>query len=172
MQTPASIARHPIHPMLVTFPVGLWIFSLVCDIVFLAGSHAGVWETVAFYSMVGGLLGALAAAVPGLVDLISLKASRARRIGLFHMGINLTAVALYAVNIYLRIMDPGRVQAAFVLSVIGVALIAVSGWLGGEIVHVHGVGVVTPSSARLVARPRSQCDPAREDCRHWETEEV
>ena len=73
MQTPATIARHPIHPMLITFPVGLWIFSLVCDIVFLAGSHAPVWETVAFYSMVGGILGALAAAVPGFIDLLSLK---------------------------------------------------------------------------------------------------
>jgi uncharacterized membrane protein len=171
MQTPASIARHPIHPMLVTFPIGLWIFSLICDIVFLTGSHAAVWATVAFYSMAGGILGALAAAVPGLIDLFSLKSQKVRRLGFTHMAINLTAVVLYAINIYLRISDPARVTGAFALSVAGVALIAVSGWIGGEIVHVHGVGVVAHGRERLPV-PKSGCDPRTEECTRWETDEV
>ena len=72
MRTPASIAGHPIHPMLVTLPIGLWVFSFVCDLVYAFGSVTAVWKTVAFFTMAGGLVGALAAAIPGLIDLLSL----------------------------------------------------------------------------------------------------
>src|SRR5690348_7249457 len=72
MQTPASIARHPIHPMLVPIPIGLWIFSFVCDLFHAGGATAEAWTTVAFYTMAGGIIGALLAALPGLIDLLSL----------------------------------------------------------------------------------------------------
>ena len=65
MRTPASIFAHPIHPMLVVFPIGLWIFSLACDLIRLAGGSGDAWSTVAFFSMIGGFVGALFAAVPG-----------------------------------------------------------------------------------------------------------
>ena len=105
MRTPASIGKHPIHPMLVVFPIGLWIFSLVCDLIGLSVAAPAVWHTVAFYSMVGGLIGALAAAVPGLIDLLYYKggAPPVKKIALTHMVINLSVVVLYAVNIWLRI---------------------------------------------------------------------
>jgi uncharacterized membrane protein len=54
MDTPAQVARHPIHPMLVPIPIGLWIFSLVCDGVYHAGWGGGTWKTVALYTMAGG----------------------------------------------------------------------------------------------------------------------
>jgi uncharacterized membrane protein len=73
MRTPASIFGHPIHPMLIVFPIGLWIFSLAWDLIRLAGASGDAWSTVAFYSMVGGLIGALCAAVPGFIDLLSTK---------------------------------------------------------------------------------------------------
>ena len=73
MRTPASIGKHPIHPMLGVFPIGLWIFSLACDLISFTVAAPDVWHTVAFYSMVGGLIGALAAAVPGLIDLLFYK---------------------------------------------------------------------------------------------------
>ena len=73
MRTPASIFQHPIHPMLIVFPIGLWIFSLACDLIRLAGGSSDAWATVAFYSMVGGLVGALCAAVPGFIDLLFYK---------------------------------------------------------------------------------------------------
>ena len=63
MHTPASIARHPVHPMLVAIPIGLWIFSLICDLIRVFGGTSPNWEIVAWYSMVGGILGALVAAV-------------------------------------------------------------------------------------------------------------
>ena len=65
MQTPASIARHPIHPMLVPIPIGLWVFSFVCDLFHAGGASAQAWTTVAFYTMAGGIIGALLAVLPG-----------------------------------------------------------------------------------------------------------
>jgi len=143
MRTPASIFKHPIHPMLIVFPIGLWIFSLACDLIRLAGGSSDAWATVAFYSMVGGLIGALCAAVPGFIDLLYYKggARPVKKIALTHMAINLTAVVLYAINIGLRASGVSGMGIPVLLSIIGVTLIFVSGWLGGQMVHVYGVGV-------------------------------
>ncbi|PZR92972.1 MAG: hypothetical protein DLM68_01490, partial [Hyphomicrobiales bacterium] len=103
MRVPASIFKHPIHPMLIVFPIGLWIFSLACDLIrLLAGASGNAWSTVALYSMVGGFIGALCAAVPGFIDLLFYKggAPPVKKIALTHMAINLTAVVLYAINIW------------------------------------------------------------------------
>ena len=147
MRTPASIFKHPIHPMLIVFPIGLWIFSLACDLIRLAGASGEVWSTVALFSMVGGLIGALCAAVPGFIDLLFYNggAPPVKKIALTHMAINLTAVVLYVINIWLRASSPTNLgmnlSTPVVLSIIGVALLFVSGWLGGQMVHVYGVGV-------------------------------
>jgi uncharacterized membrane protein len=142
MRTPANIAKHPIHPMLVAIPIGLWIFSLICDLVLVFGGTSENWAIVARYTMVGGVVGALIAAVPGFIDMLALPAP-VKRIALMHMSINLTVVALYVVNIYLRRRG---IEAGITvwLSVIAVAMLAVSGWLGGKMVYVHGVAVETP----------------------------
>ena len=147
MRTPASIFKHPIHPMLIVFPIGLLIFSLACDLIRLTGASGDAWSTVAFFSMVGGFIGALCAAVPGFIDLLFYKggAPPVKKIALTHMAINLTVVVLYAINIWLRANGPTSmsksVSTPVLLSIIGVALLAVSGWLGGQMVHVYGVGV-------------------------------
>ena len=65
MSTPASVARHPLHPILIPLPIGLWVFSLVADLVFLAGWGGATWKAVAWYTMGGGIVGAVLAAVPG-----------------------------------------------------------------------------------------------------------
>jgi uncharacterized membrane protein len=108
MRTPASICKRPIHPMLVVFPIGLWIFSLVCDVVRVAGAPGDAWATVALYSMVCGLVGALCATVPGFIDLLFYKggAPPVRKIALTHMAINLTVVVLYAINLWPRTRSP------------------------------------------------------------------
>jgi uncharacterized membrane protein len=143
MRTPASIGKHPVHPMLVVFPIGLWIFSLGCDLIGLVVDAPQVWFTVAFFTMVGGLIGALLAAVPGLIDLLYYKGGKPplKRIALTHMAINLSAVALYIINVVMRIGAHGDMRIPILLSLIGVAMIGVSGWLGGQMVHVYGVGV-------------------------------
>jgi uncharacterized membrane protein len=141
MSSPASIAGHPIHPMLITVPIGLWVFSLVSDIIFFTGWGGATWGDVAFYTMGGGIVGALLAALPGLVDLVSLKDARTKRVGLIHMTINLCLVAAYAVNWWLRYTGPRETTAVFGLSIVSVIALAVSGWLGGEMVYKYGVSV-------------------------------
>jgi uncharacterized membrane protein len=140
MSTPASIAKHPLHPMLVVFPIGLWVFSLISDFVFLLGGDAR-WNDVAFYTMAGGLIGAVLAAVPGFFDMFSISDKKVGKIAWTHMMLNLIAVVIFAVDFYLRLRNPAGAIFPILLSVAGILFIAVSGWLGGEMVYVHGMGV-------------------------------
>ena len=145
MRTPASIAGHPIHPMLVPIPIGLWIFSFVCDLAFVLGAGATHWATLSYYTMIGGIIGAILAALPGVIDMISL-AGRPKKIAIAHMLLNLTIVLLYAINIGTRIGGAATAGTPLVLSGVAVGLLALSGWLGGHMVYVHGVAVETKAS--------------------------
>jgi uncharacterized membrane protein len=153
MSTPASIAKHPLHPMLVVFPIGLWIFSLISDFVFLL-TDDDVWKYVAFYTMAGGLIGAVLAAVPGFFDMFSISDKKVGKIAWNHMILNLIAVVIFAADFYLRLGNIAGAIFPIVLSVVGVLFIAVSGWLGGEMVYVHGMGVRQQSAG--VAREAPQ----------------
>ena len=81
MASPASIGKHPLHPMLVGFPIALWIFSFVCDLVYAFDWGGAIWHEMAFYTMAGGVIGALAAAVPGYIDFRSITDETTQRIG-------------------------------------------------------------------------------------------
>jgi uncharacterized membrane protein len=113
---------------------------LASDLIAFFGASAR-WHDVAFYTMAGGLIGALLAAVPGFIDMLSLPDSGVRKIARNHMLLNLTAVVLFAINIYLRTVFEAGAALPILLSAVGVLLLALSGWLGGELAYVHGVGV-------------------------------
>jgi uncharacterized membrane protein len=149
MSTPASIKSHPIHAMLVPLPIGLWIFALVADVMVHVKGGQG-WREAAFYALGVGVVGALLAAIPGLIDLLSLPKGNTRRIGLFHLGFNLLAVLVFGVD-FLSRMGNADHSGMLRLTALGVVVIAVSGWLGGELVYVGGVGVAP--AARSEARP-------------------
>ena len=141
MKSHASIAGHPIHSMLVPFPIALWIFSLASDLIFLFGFGGHGWKDVALYTMIGGIIGGLAAAIPGYVDYRSLTDPVTVRLAQMHMVINVGLVLLFTVNAGLRIMYGPEALLPVVLSLLGVGALAVSGWLGGELVYVQGVAV-------------------------------
>jgi uncharacterized membrane protein len=144
MSSPASFKGHPLHPVIIPLPIGLWIFSLISDLIFKFGYGGPVWNDVAFYTIAGGIVGALIAALPGFVDLTSLTNPKTKSIALWHMFINLFAVAVYCVNFWLRMHRSPGDNLPIVLSVAGVVLIIISGWLGGEMVYVRGVAVKQP----------------------------
>jgi uncharacterized membrane protein len=133
--------------MLVPLPIGLFTAALVFDLLRVGTDRPG-WGDVAFWCIAAGLVGGLLAALPGLIDYTGLRGP-ARRIATWHLAMNLTLVALFAVNLWLR-TESGRAVAGpgmglpLALSIAGVALMSVSGWLGGEMVYRHRVGVEEP----------------------------
>ena len=142
MESKAKLFGHPVHPMLVVFPLGLFATSFLFDLVRLAGGGAG-FSTAAFDMIAAGIVGGLAAAVFGLVDFLAIPAgTRAKTIGAFHGVANVVIVALFIVSWGIRYGDhEAAIGSAIVLSGIGVLLALVSGWLGGELVDRLGVGV-------------------------------
>lgn len=141
MVTAASIRKHPLHPMLVPLPIGLWLFSLLCDVAGVVTADP-FWARCALISMQAGIAGALLAALPGFVDLYTMYRSPVKKIGVLHMSVNLGIVVLYVLNVLWRAHDPiGRESWQLGLSVAAVLLLTISGWLGGEMVYVHGVAV-------------------------------
>lgn len=136
---------HPLHPLLVHFPIGLFALSLLLDgWSYVVASHATV--RAAFYTMLFGEVAALLAAVPGLVDWLDIRRDHpARRVGLWHMALNVVAVVLYAANLVLRWdPPPGLTQTPIVplvLSLLAVAILSYSGYLGGVMVYDDGIGV-------------------------------
>jgi uncharacterized membrane protein len=133
--------------MLIPFPIALWVFSLIADLIHLWGG-GGVWEQVAFYTLAGGILGAALAAVFGAIDYFSIRDRVASGIAARHGLLNVLALLFFASSCYLRTTSgaqlvDGSLTIPTALSAVGVVLIAISGWLGGELVFRHGVGVVT-----------------------------
>jgi uncharacterized membrane protein len=161
MESKAKAFGHPVHPMLVVFPLGLFATSLVFDLVRLGGGSEA-FSVSAFYMIAAGIVGGLAAAVFGLVDFLAIpRGTRAKSIGAYHGILNVVIVALYIASWGIRYGDPARFHgSAVVLSGIAVLLALVSGWLGGELVDRLGVGVDdgahldAPSS--LSGRPASE----------------
>ena len=141
METRASVAEHPIHPMLIPFPIALWIFSLASDLIYLFGFGGPVWKDIALYTMAGGIIGGLAAAIPGYIDYRSLSDPVIVRVAQMHMVINVGLIVLFTINTGLRFLNGPEALLPVLLSVLGVAALAVSGWLGGELVYVQGVAV-------------------------------
>jgi uncharacterized membrane protein len=156
MSARVSIAGHPIHPMLVTLPIGLWIFSLICDFGFLMTGEQS-WAVTAYFTLGGGIVGALVAAVPGLIDLLGLHDSNARRIGLYHMVLNLAIVAAQAASFWLRTVDEAMGPLPRGISIVAVAALVASGWLGGHLVHV--LGVTQPREEPQPAASRDRLNP-------------
>ena len=153
MSSPASIKKHPVHPMLVGVPIGLWIFALVCDVVHVASGNA-VWQTVATYCVAGGIVGAILAAVPGLIDYFSIDEAEMKRIANLHLAVNLGAVAIFVFDLWLRFRLPGESNVPLGLSLVGVLAIGFGGWLGGEMVYVKGMAVeAVEKLAKKVEKP-------------------
>lgn len=144
MEARARILGHPIHQMLIVFPLGLLATSFFFDLAsrFLPTQAAGLAHA-SFLMIAAGVVGGLAAAVFGLIDWLAIPAgTRAKAIGMWHGGANVIVVGLFAASWLLRRPAPGAPpMAAIVLSGVAMVLALVAGWLGGELVNRLGVGI-------------------------------
>ncbi|MFN2608868.1 MAG: DUF2231 domain-containing protein [Acidimicrobiales bacterium] len=136
---------HPFHPIFVTVPIGAWVGSLVLDIASRSVGDPGALSRGAYWMIAVGVIGALLAAVFGLLDLLAIPAgTRARKVGLTHMALNLSVVALFVVSFVVRAndgLDRATQALPLVLSVVAILLLLVSGWLGGMLAYRYGVRV-------------------------------
>lgn len=146
MASKASIAGHPVHPMIIPFPLALWTTAFISDLGFYFTRQATL-PVVSKFLLAGGCIGAVAAAVPGIIDWLSIKHPATKRIADWHARLNIIALLIFAASLYLRMKSGGAhwvgygLKVPFLLSFVGVILIAISGWLGGSLSFEHGVGV-------------------------------
>ncbi|HEY3013173.1 MAG TPA: DUF2231 domain-containing protein [Gemmatimonadales bacterium] len=142
MQSRVKFAGHPVHPVLVVFPLGLLATAVIFDIIYLVSSNSQ-WTVVAYYMIGAGIIGGLAAAAFGWLDWFAIPAgTRARRIGLWHGVGNVVVLALFILSWLLRRENPiAPPTGAIVAGLIGVMIAAATAWLGGELVGRLGVGV-------------------------------
>ena len=142
MESKAKLLGHPIHPMLIVFPLGLLATAVIFDGITLA-TRNGAWSGMSFYLIAAGIIGGLAAAIFGLIDWLAIPSgTRAKAIGLWHGAGNVLVVVLFGASWFLRRGTPTAPgTTALALSFAAVALALVTGWLGGELVDRLGVGV-------------------------------
>ena len=143
MESHAKAFGHAIHPMLIVFPLGLLGMAAIFDLIHLFTGNTGL-SAAAYYMIPAGIVTGLAAAVFGAIDWFAIPdGTRAKAVGLWHGLGNVVVVILFALSWLARPGDlahaPGT--AAVVLSVAGVVLALITGWLGGELVERLAIGV-------------------------------
>jgi uncharacterized membrane protein len=133
------IGTHPVHPMLVPFPIVCFILTLVCDILYTQGSIELAQPSV--WLLIIGLVIAALAAVAGLTDFLGEKRIQGSD-AIQHMLANVVAVVLEVVNLVLRMKNPDSIASTGVyISAVVVLILLYSGWKGGDLVYRHGMGV-------------------------------
>lgn len=136
---------HPLHPIAVTVPIGAWVCSLVFDVAARIVDDPDFLVRGSLWLIAIGVLGALAAACLGFLDLFAIPGgTRAHRTALVHMSLNLTVTVAYALNFWWRQADSGSAEVSggqLVLSVLSLLALGVSGFLGGMLAYRYGVRV-------------------------------
>jgi uncharacterized membrane protein len=133
---------HPVHPMLIVFPLGLLPTAVACDLIYLARSNPN-WAHISYWLIAGGVISGLVAAIFGLADWLALDSgTRAKRLGVWHLIANVILLVLFAISWWLRRPAPDAPSTpAVALGIVGLLFGLLGGWLGGELVYRLSVGV-------------------------------
>ena len=137
MESRLKLLGHPIHPMLIVFPLGLLATAVIFDILYVATGNADL-ATFSYYAILAGVIGGLLAAVFGLLDWMKIpKDTRARRIGALHGGGNVIVTGLFLLSLASRWGDPDYLPSTLplILALLGAVLALFTAWLGGELVY-------------------------------------
>lgn len=146
MKTKASFAGAPLHPMLVHYPIALWTTSVITDVVFYFHRNSSL-VLISKYLIAAGIVGALLAALPGIVDWATITDPAAKKTGNLHLVLNVLALLLFSGSLYLRMKNYGaplvgfHLKVPFGLSVAGWLDMAIAASLGGKLVYKHRMGV-------------------------------
>jgi uncharacterized membrane protein len=163
----AAVFGHPIHPMLVVFPIGFLVGALVTDLTFW-GTADPFWARASEWLLGAGIVMGALAAVTGIIEFVTISRVRSLAAGWVHFLGNATAILLSVWNLLYRMggeADALVVPVGIILSAIVVALFLVTGWLGGELVFRHRIGMIDDKSKALspaVSVPTSDIELPRE----------
>ncbi|MBV9647522.1 MAG: DUF2231 domain-containing protein [Candidatus Eremiobacteraeota bacterium] len=139
MQGKATIARHPIHPMLVALPIGSFGGVLISDIISIWGDGT-FWPRMSLWLIAFGVISALGAALFGFIDYFTAPMlPKTKQTATIHMILNLVVVAFYIAAFFVRFATPVS-ALGYILTYIGLALLIGSGWFGGELIYIEHVG--------------------------------
>lgn len=136
----ASIGGHPLHPMVIPFPIVCFVGTFVCDLVMLQSSDP-FWLRASLYLLGAGLVMAAVAAVLGLIDVFGDERIKNLTDAWWHAGANVLAVVIELFNFYLRYTGNAAPSTLFILSLIVVCILLFSGWKGWGMVYKHHVAV-------------------------------
>jgi uncharacterized membrane protein len=138
----ASIGNHPIHPMLIPFPIAFFVATLVCDLAFWRSGNGG-WFAASQWLLGAGIVMALLAAVAGLIDVLGEARIRALHEVWWHAGGNLLLVLIQAWSWYMRYSEGAAavIPTGLILSVVAVLLMLFTGWMGWQMVYRDHVAV-------------------------------
>lgn len=143
---------HPLHPVIVTVPIGAWVAGFVFDIASHFVDDPGTFAEGGRWLIAIGVIGGFAAGLVGFLDLVALPVgSRAFNTALIHAGLNLVALGSFAVNFFARPMDhPDEPVAVGLIALSGLTLVlvAVAGFLGGKLAFRYGVRVADEATQR------------------------
>ncbi|MFQ5779328.1 MAG: DUF2231 domain-containing protein [Nitrospiria bacterium] len=147
MKSRFQIFGHPIHAMLVAYPIALYLIALVCDLIYLWRGDP-FWYRMAFWSILFGLIGNLAAGASGILDLVALRKEvpAATRPAMIHLFVGSLLVVIYLSSLALRdwgVVHDGApvVFLPIILNFIGSGFVGLQGWYGGELVYRYGIGI-------------------------------
>jgi uncharacterized membrane protein len=137
-----AINGHPLHPLVVPFPIALFVSALITDLTYMLTSDPD-WATGSYWLIVGGLVMAAIAAVGGLVDFLGDVRIRHLDDAWWHAGANVLVVLAEGISLYFRHRQglTAVVPLGISLSLVSVILLLFSGWKGGEMVFKHRVAV-------------------------------
>jgi uncharacterized membrane protein len=143
MESRLKLLGHPIHPMLIVVPLGLFSIAVLCDLIYVVTGNTD-FATVAYWNIAIGIVGGLLAAVFGLIDWLGIPAgTRAKAIGAWHGIGNVVIVGIFIVSWLMRQPDGFYSPSIlpFILGLVAVGLALLTAWLGGELVYRLRVGV-------------------------------
>jgi uncharacterized membrane protein len=148
----AQIAGHPIHPMLVPFPIAFYVATLVCDLVYWLGGYSA-WADATPWLLGAGLIMAVLAVIMGLTDVLGDTRIRALNDVWWHAGANAVVTVIQLFNLYLRYEQGAAaiVPSGLVLSVAAIIVLLFAGWKGWELVYRHRVGISDDVEATKVS---------------------
>ena len=142
MRSKAHFKSHPLHPILIPFPLAFFIGTFIFDVIYLITGNDSFWRT-GLYTAIAGIIGGLLAAIPGVIDYLFTvpPKSSAKKRATQHGLINVTNVVIFAISVFYRQRADANPYIVVGLELVGVVLLFIAGWMGGTLVYRNQIGV-------------------------------